>query len=67
MVENSFPPEIVSWMMSLTPARILGRDREIGILTAGKYVDLLVIDWDFRMQKVHVHGTKVFDVRVSAR
>ncbi len=67
VVEYGFPPEIVSQMMSLTPARILGRDQEMGSLAAGKRADLVVMDRDFRVQKVYVRGKKVFDAGTSAR
>ena len=44
-------PEVVR-MATLTPARILGVDREIGSLEAGKRADLVVLDRELNVKQV---------------
>jgi N-acetylglucosamine-6-phosphate deacetylase len=51
-------PEAVR-MASLTPARILGLDREIGSLEVGKRADLVVLDADLNVKRVYVGGVQV--------
>jgi N-acetylglucosamine-6-phosphate deacetylase len=51
-------PEAVR-MASLTPARILGIDREVGSLQVGKRADLVVLDADLRVEQVYVGGERV--------
>jgi N-acetylglucosamine-6-phosphate deacetylase len=51
-------PEAVR-MASLTPARILGIDREVGSLEVGKRADLVVLDADLNVQQVYVGGQRV--------
>lgn len=46
-------------MASLTPARVLGLDGEIGSITVGKYADLVVLDDDLRVGGVMKRGTWV--------
>jgi len=46
-------------MATLTPATILGMDREIGSLSAGKRADLLVLDADLAVRRVYIAGEKV--------
>ena len=46
-------------MMTLTPARILGMDKEIGSLEKGKRADLAVFDDDINVQAVYVDGVKL--------
>ena len=46
-------------MASLTPARILGRQHEIGSLEPGKRADLLVLDAGLEVQQVFVDGLRV--------
>lgn len=46
-------------MASLTPATIVGREREIGSIAVGKRADLLVLDADLRVQKVFVGGMRL--------
>ena len=48
-------------MASLTPARILGIDRETGSLEVGKRADLVVLDPELAVKQVYVSGRKVFD------
>lgn len=50
-------PEAVR-MASLTPARILGVDAEIGSLEVGKRADLLVLDAELNVKQVYVDGKR---------
>ncbi len=43
-------------MASLTPARIAGREQEIGSLEAGKWADMLVLDQNLHVQRVFMAG-----------
>lgn len=43
-------------MASLTPARIIGREREIGSLTPGKRADIVVLDAALEVRNVFVDG-----------
>jgi len=49
-------------MASLTPARVIGRERTKGSLEAGKDADLVLFDDDFRAQRVMVAGQWVHEV-----
>lgn len=51
-------PEAVR-MASLTPARILGIDRDTGSLEAGKRADLVVLDAELNVKQVYVGGERV--------
>ncbi len=51
-------PEAVR-MASLTPARILGLDAEIGSLEVGKRADFVVMDADLAIKQVHVGGQRI--------
>jgi N-acetylglucosamine-6-phosphate deacetylase len=44
-------------MATLTPARIVGVDRELGSLEVGKRADLLLLDRSLRVQRVVLDGT----------
>lgn len=46
-------------MASLTPAAILGREREIGSLEAGKRADLVELDEALTVRRVFVAGEQV--------
>jgi N-acetylglucosamine-6-phosphate deacetylase len=46
-------------MASLTPARIAGRERDIGSLEAGKRADILVLDPDLNVSRVFIDGTEL--------
>ncbi|TQS25963.1 N-acetylglucosamine-6-phosphate deacetylase [Microbispora sp. KK1-11] len=46
-------------MASLTPARVLGLDGEIGSITVGKHADLVVLDDDLRVGGVMKRGAWV--------
>jgi N-acetylglucosamine-6-phosphate deacetylase len=48
-------PEVVR-MASLTPARIVGRDAELGSLAPGKRADLVVLDPELRVRRVFLDG-----------
>ncbi len=43
-------------MASLTPARIVGRDHDLGSLTPGKRADIVVLDKDLQVQRVFIDG-----------
>ncbi len=45
-------------MATLTPARILGQDHEIGSITPGKRADLLVLDKTLQVQQVYLAGQR---------
>lgn len=45
-------------MATLTPARIIGQDAELGSLDVGKRADILVLDPDLRVTQVHVDGQR---------
>lgn len=51
-------PEAVR-MATLTPARILGLDSEIGSLEVGKRADLVVLDADLNVRHVYIGGDRV--------
>ena len=46
-------------MASLTPARILGVEREVGSLEVGKRADLVVLDAELNVRQVYVGGERV--------
>ena len=46
-------------MASLTPARIAGRDKDLGSIEAGKLADLVVLNRDLHVREVYVAGEKV--------
>ena len=50
-------------MASLTPARILGIDGEVGSLEVGKRADLVVLDAESNVRQVWVGGEQVFGER----
>ena len=51
-------PEAVR-MATLTPARILGIDKEVGSLEPGKRADLVVLDRELNVQGVYIGGVKL--------
>jgi N-acetylglucosamine-6-phosphate deacetylase len=51
-------PEVVR-MASLTPARVLGLDAEIGSLEVGKRADLVVLDGELNVAQVYVGGVAI--------
>lgn len=51
-------PEAVR-MASLTPAKIIGLDRDIGSLEVGKRADLVVLDAELNVRQVYVGGERV--------
>ncbi|QDU22622.1 N-acetylglucosamine-6-phosphate deacetylase [Urbifossiella limnaea] len=51
-------PEAVR-MASLTPARILGIDADVGSLTVGKRADVVVLDSELDVRQVYVGGARV--------
>ena len=46
-------------MASLTPARIAGRDRDIGSLAVGKLADVLILSSDLAVERVFVEGKEL--------
>jgi N-acetylglucosamine-6-phosphate deacetylase len=46
-------------MASLTPAKILNVDSDIGSLETGKLADLVVLDSDLRVEQVYIGGERV--------
>lgn len=46
-------------MASLTPARILGVERDYGSLEVGKVADIVVLDKELNVKQVHVAGQQV--------
>jgi N-acetylglucosamine-6-phosphate deacetylase len=48
-------------MASLTPARIAGRESELGSLERGKRADVLVLDRDLAVRRVFVDGMECGD------
>ncbi len=51
-------PEVVR-MASLTPARILGLEKEIGSIEVGKRADLVVMDSSLNVRQVYLGGEKI--------
>jgi N-acetylglucosamine-6-phosphate deacetylase len=45
---------------TITPARILGFDSEIGSLEPGKRADLVVLSKDLQVEQTYVYGNRVF-------
>ncbi len=46
-------------MASLTPARIAGREKEIGSLETGKRADILVLDPELNVKRVFIDGQEI--------
>ncbi|MBC7816097.1 MAG: N-acetylglucosamine-6-phosphate deacetylase [Planctomycetaceae bacterium] len=46
-------------MASLTPARIAGRDRELGSLEKGKQADVVLLDRNLAVQRVFIDGVEL--------
>ena len=46
-------------MVSLTPAKIIGRAEDIGSLEVGKAADLVIMDRAFAVKGVYVNGTEI--------
>lgn len=46
-------------MASLTPARIVGREREIGSIEVGKQADVLLLDRYLHVQQVYISGEPI--------
>lgn len=51
-------PEVVR-MASLTPARILGKDAEIGSLEMGKWADMVLTDRELKVEQVWIGGEPI--------
>jgi len=49
-----------AWTMAtLTPATIVGIDRQKGSLSAGKDADILILDKDLNIREIYIKGEKV--------
>jgi N-acetylglucosamine-6-phosphate deacetylase len=46
-------------MATLTPARILGIENEVGSIEVGKRADLVILDHDLRVKGVHIGGERI--------
>src|SRR5947209_1067960 len=55
------PLEVVVRMASLTPARIAGRDADIGSIVPGKRADLVVLDRSLQVQQVYRDGQLIWE------
>lgn len=55
-LDYGIPLEDVSLMLSLTPARLCGAEKEKGSLEAGKDADIVVLDGQFNVRDVMVMG-----------
>lgn len=52
-------------MASLTPARIIGRDHELGSIAGGKRADLVALDRDLTVRAVWKDGRLIYEPRSS--
>jgi N-acetylglucosamine-6-phosphate deacetylase len=59
-------PEVLR-MASLTPARIAGRDHDLGSIAPGKLADLVALDPDLRVRRVYVGGRLVVESTGAAQ
>jgi N-acetylglucosamine-6-phosphate deacetylase len=59
--QTGVPLAIVIRMATLTPARIAGRDHEIGSLAPGKRADLVVLDRELRVRRVYRDGQVIWE------
>ncbi len=53
-------PDVIR-MATLTPARIIGQEREIGSIAPGKRADLLVLDSKLEVQQVYLAGERFIE------
>ena len=53
------PLEVAIRAASLTPARIVGRDRELGSVEPGKWADLVLLDRRLRVRQVWLAGRPI--------
>ena len=51
-------PEAIR-MASLTPARILGIEKDVGSIAVGKLADLVVLDAELNVEQVYIGGTEM--------
>jgi N-acetylglucosamine-6-phosphate deacetylase len=52
-------------MATLTPARIAGRERDLGSIAPGKFADLLTLDKELNVREVYVSGQRAYSARPS--
>jgi len=50
-------------MASLTPAKIIGFDKQKGSLSEGKDADILILDRDLNVKNVYLKGKKIKDIK----
>jgi N-acetylglucosamine-6-phosphate deacetylase len=53
------PPAEVVRMASLTPARIIGRECDLGSIAPGKFADLVVLDPALQVRQVYLAGRRL--------
>ena len=53
------PPESAVTAATLTPAKVIGRDGEIGSIAPGKCADLVLTDPDLRVRAVFIDGKQI--------
>ncbi len=58
LVPETTLPEVIR-MATLTPARILGVDDQLGTIEAGKLADLVVLDSSLEVQRVYLEGREI--------
>ena len=46
-------------MAALTPARVVGLDKQVGSIARGKRANLLIFDDDIRIKSIILRGEKV--------
>ena len=58
VLNANLPITDVSRMMSLTPAKIINKDKQKGSLTPGKDADIIITDTQFNIKNVFVRGNR---------
>lgn len=58
-ISFGIPPEAAVTAATLTPARVVGADGEIGSLDPGKRADFVLLDADWKVQAVFIEGRKI--------
>ena len=53
------PATHYSTLPSLTPARILGIEKDVGSIEVGKRADLVVMDAELNVRQVYVGGERI--------
>ena len=55
---TGLPLETVIKMASLTPARIIGYENQLGSIEIGKIADFVILGRDLAVQSVHISNRK---------